>query len=129
MAGATRDTVGKAELGLGKATGSEKLKSDGIIDQAAGSIQHGYGMVKDAVADVVVDAPGAIADVVNRGRRLGREGNDAVRDRLGDNGPLYLLFGVVGLFAIGAFALARSAPATAPKPSAKRRNRSAKTSN
>lgn len=120
IVGATRNIVGKAEHGLGDAVSSDKLKGDGIVDQVTGSIQHGYGQVKDAVADAIDDAPGALAGAVDRSRELGRKGEQAVRERLGDNGPLYLLAGAVALFAIGAFALTRSAPAHAPKPKGKR---------
>lgn len=118
MAGAARDWFGKAEHGLGDTVGSDTLKSDGLVDQTAGAIQHGYGVVKDAVAGTIDNVPGAVAVALDRGRKLGRKGDDAVRERLGDNGQLYLLAGVAAVFAIGAFALARSSPA---KPSAKRR--------
>lgn len=121
MVGAAREVVGKAEHGLGDAVGSDRLKGDGLVDQATGTIQHGYGVVKDAVAGAIDDAPGAVAGALDRGRELGRKGDEAVRERLGDNGPLYILAGAVALFAIGAFALTRSSPAKAPKPASKRR--------
>jgi uncharacterized protein YjbJ (UPF0337 family) len=122
IVGATRNLVGEAEHGLGGAVGDDKLKSDGVIEQVTGSIQHGYGQIKD----VIDDAPGALAGAVDRSRELGRQGEQAVRERLGDNGPLYLLAGAVALFAISAFTLTRSAPAHAPKPNGKRRSGSAK---
>jgi uncharacterized protein YjbJ (UPF0337 family) len=118
VAGAVRDWVGKAEHGLGDTVGSDTLKSDGLVDQTVGAIQHGYGVVKDAVAGTIDNAPGAVAVALDRGRKLGRKGDDAVRERLGDNGSLYLLTGVVAVFAMGAFALARSSPT---KLAAKRR--------
>jgi uncharacterized protein YjbJ (UPF0337 family) len=119
--GSARDVVRKAEHGLGDAVGSDKLKGNGLVDQATGTIQHGYGVVKDAVADAIDDAPGSLAGALDRGRELGRQGNEAVRDRIGDNGPLYLLAGAIAVFAIGAFALTRSSPAKAPKPAHRRR--------
>ena len=119
--GAGREMLGKAERSVGGATGSDRLQGDGVVDQVAGSIQHGYGRVKDAVGDIIDDAPGAVAGAINRGRELSRQGDDALRDRLGDNGRLFLIGGVVALFALGAFALTRSTPATALKPAPKRR--------
>lgn len=113
--GSARDVVGKAEHGLGDAVGTDKLKGDGLVDQAAGTIQHGYGVVKDVVAGAIDDAPGVVAEAIDRGRELGRKGDEVVREPLGVNGPLYLLAGAVAVFAIGAFVLIRSAPAKAPK--------------
>lgn len=119
--GSARDVVGKTEHGLGDAIGSDRLKSDGVVDQATGTIQHGYGVVKDAVTGAIGDAPDVVARAADRGRELGRHGHEAVRERLGDNGPLYLLAGAVAVFAIGAFALTRSSPAKAPRPASRRR--------
>ncbi len=122
--GAGRELLGKGERALGSAAGNEHLQGDGVVDQVAGAVEHGYGQVKDAVGDIVKDAPGAITHAVNRGRELGRHGDEAIRDRLGDNGPLYLIGGAIALFALGAFALTRSAPEHAPnrKPTARRRS-------
>lgn len=105
IVGAARNVLGKAEHGLGDAVGSDKLRGDGVVDQVTGSLQHGYGKVRDVVADVIDDTPGVIAGAVDRTRRLGRQGDDAIRDRLGDNGPLYLMVGAVALLAVGAFAI------------------------
>ena len=128
IVGKGREVLGKGERAVGSATGSDRLQGDGVVDQVAGAVQHGYGKARDAVGDLIDDAPGAVTHAVNRGRELGRQGDEAVRDRFGDNGPLYLIGGAVALFAIGAFAFARSAPAHAPKPAAKRRAaKSAKT--
>lgn len=118
--GASRDIVGKAERGLGEAVGSERLKGDGVVDQVTGSIQHGYGQIKDALADAIDDTPAAISETAGRIRDLGRKGDGVVRDRLGDNGSVYVLAGVIGLLAFGAFVLTRSSPAKAPAPTPKR---------
>ena len=131
--GAGRDLLGKAERGIGDATGSDRLQGDGMVDQVTGAVQHGYGIVKDKVGDLVEDAPGAMAGAVSRTRELGRQGDEAVRERLGDNGPLYLLGGAIALLALGAFAISRSAPSQAPKPkpqtkpASKRRTRASAT--
>lgn len=119
--GAGREMLGKAERGVGNATGSERLQGDGVVDHVAGAVQHGYGKVKDVVSDVIDDAPGAVAHAVSRGRDIGRQSDEAIRDRLGDIGPLYLIGGAIALFALGAFALTRSSAAKTPTSGAKRR--------
>ena len=44
-----------------------------------------------------------------------------MRERIGDNGPVYLLAGAIVVFAIGVFPLTRSTLAKAPQPVPKRR--------
>ncbi len=122
IVGASRNILGKAERGVGNAVDSDRLVGEGVVDQVAGAIQHGYGKAKDAVGDFADDAPGAVAGAVKRGRELVHDGDEAIRDRLGDNGPLYLIGGAVALFALGAFALTRSAQAMAPKPAPRRKS-------
>jgi len=124
--GAGREMLGNAERGIGEATGSERLQGDGVADQVAGAVQHGYGKVKDAVAEVIDDTPSAIAGAVDQARSYGRHGNEAVRDRLGDNGPLYLVGGAIALFALGAFAFSRSSQANASTPRLTPKRRAAK---
>lgn len=116
IVGAGRELLGKGESAVGDATGSYRLRADGIVDQVAGTVQNGFGKVKDAVGDMVDDAPDMVGRAVDRSRELGRQGDEAIRDRLGDNGPLYLIGGAIALFALGAFALTRSSAAQAPKP-------------
>lgn len=120
IVGAGRELLGKGERKLGDVTGSESLQGDGVVDQVAGAVQHGYGKVRDVISEVVDDAPGTVAGVIDRGRELGRKGDEAIRDRMGDNGPLYLIGGAIALFAIGAFVLARSSAATGPEPKMRR---------
>ena len=116
IVGAGRTLLGKAEQGVGDAVDSNDLVGDGIVDQVAGSIQHGYGKVKDAVDDLIDDAPGAVANTMKRGRELAHDSDEAIRERLGDNGPLYLIGGAIALFALGAFAFSRTADAAPRKP-------------
>lgn len=91
IVGVGRELLGKGERKLGDVTGSESLQGDGVVDQVAGAVQHDYGKVRDVISEVVDDAPGTVAGVIDRGRELGRQGDEAIRDRMGDNGPLYLI--------------------------------------
>ena len=47
--GATNEAVGKAKQGLGKATGSDRLEGEGMIQEAKGKGQKVLGDAKDAV--------------------------------------------------------------------------------
>jgi uncharacterized protein YjbJ (UPF0337 family) len=51
--GAAQKLKGGVEKAVGKMVGSQKLETDGKIDQAAGTIRRAVGEGKDAVRDVV----------------------------------------------------------------------------
>ena len=54
--GATNEAIGKAKQGLGEATGSDKLKGEGAIQEAKGHGQQAVGNVKDAAKSAVNEA-------------------------------------------------------------------------
>jgi uncharacterized protein YjbJ (UPF0337 family) len=47
--GSATNLGGKVKEGAGKVTGDEKLKNEGLADQAKGKIQNAVGGVKDAL--------------------------------------------------------------------------------
>jgi uncharacterized protein YjbJ (UPF0337 family) len=47
--GSATNLGGKVKEGAGKVTGDEKLKNEGLADQAKGKIQNAVGSVKDAL--------------------------------------------------------------------------------
>jgi uncharacterized protein YjbJ (UPF0337 family) len=49
VSGAATNMGGKAKEGLGNVTGDDKLKSEGVVDQAKGKVQNALGGVKDAL--------------------------------------------------------------------------------
>lgn len=51
--GAVKDAKGNLKEAAGRATGDEKLQSEGVTDQAAGKVQKGVGNLKDAARDVL----------------------------------------------------------------------------
>lgn len=51
--GAVKDAKGNLKEAAGRATGDEKLQSEGVADQAAGKVQKGVGNLKDAARDVL----------------------------------------------------------------------------
>ncbi|MET0543727.1 MAG: CsbD family protein [Variovorax sp.] len=53
VAGRVEDAKGKIKEAAGKVTGSEKLKSEGVADQAAGKVQSSYGDAKEKVKDAI----------------------------------------------------------------------------
>lgn len=130
--GAGRDLAGKAEWAVGDAIGSSGLQADGVIDRVSGVLQNGYGQVRDAATEALIDAPAALNDAVSRGQELSQQVDAAIRRRLGEHGPLYVLAGAVGLLGLGLFAFSqarspsarparRTAAAKTAKPAAKRR--------
>lgn len=51
--GALKDAKGNLKEAAGRATGDERLESEGVADQAAGKVQKGVGNLKDAARDVL----------------------------------------------------------------------------
>lgn len=47
LEGAAKDLGGKAKEAMGDATGSERLKGDGLCDQMMGDAQKAYGKARD----------------------------------------------------------------------------------
>jgi uncharacterized protein YjbJ (UPF0337 family) len=108
IAGAGRTKPGEAEESIGSAIGSERLEGDGVFNQFAGNVQHGYGKAKEAVSDIIDDVPAAVDQMANRSRDLLHDADSAVRRKLGGNGPLYVLAGAVGFLGLALFAVARA---------------------
>jgi uncharacterized protein YjbJ (UPF0337 family) len=98
--GAGRDMFGKVERVAGDATGSDRLKADGLIDQVTGTIQHGYGETKDVVAAATGAVPSAISGAVEEGRQFARRADGVLRDTLGEHRHFYVLAGAIGLLAL-----------------------------
>lgn len=53
VSGRVEQAKGKLKEVAGKVTGNEKLESEGVVDQAAGKVQSGYGDAKEKVKDAV----------------------------------------------------------------------------
>ncbi len=58
VAGTARNVGGKVEEGFGRVTGNAGMKTEGLVDQAAGAAQDLYGQARDSAAD----AAGAARD-------------------------------------------------------------------
>jgi uncharacterized protein YjbJ (UPF0337 family) len=58
--GATNEAVGKAKQGIGDATGSDKLKGEGVIQEAKGHGQQALGDAKEATKDAANKAAGFV---------------------------------------------------------------------
>jgi uncharacterized protein YjbJ (UPF0337 family) len=50
VVGTARNLGGKAQEGLGRATGDVKMQAEGVINQAAGKAQEIYGQAKESVS-------------------------------------------------------------------------------
>lgn len=53
VAGRVEEAKGKLKEVAGNVTGSEKLKTEGLVDQAAGKVQKTYGDVKEKTKDAL----------------------------------------------------------------------------
>jgi uncharacterized protein YjbJ (UPF0337 family) len=51
--GATNEAIGNAKEGIGEATGSDKLKGEGVIQEVKGKGQQAVGDAKQATKDAV----------------------------------------------------------------------------
>jgi uncharacterized protein YjbJ (UPF0337 family) len=47
--GSATNVGGKVKEGAGTLTGDQKLKKEGVVDQAKGKVQNAFGGVKDAI--------------------------------------------------------------------------------
>ncbi len=53
--GKLKQAKGQVKQGVGKATGNERLRDEGMADEAAGDLQKGAGRVRRKVGDAVKD--------------------------------------------------------------------------
>ncbi len=51
--GATNEAIGKAKQGIGEATGSDRMKGEGVVQEIKGKGQQAMGDAKDAAKDAV----------------------------------------------------------------------------
>jgi uncharacterized protein YjbJ (UPF0337 family) len=51
VAGTVRNVGGKVEEGFGRVTDDTKMRTEGLVDQAAGAAQDLYGQARDSASD------------------------------------------------------------------------------
>ena len=51
--GAVNKTVGKAKQGVGNATDNDRMKGEGVVQEAKGHLQKGKGEAKDAIEKAI----------------------------------------------------------------------------
>ncbi len=51
--GAANETMGKVKQGVGAAVGSDKMRAEGVVQEAKGDLQQAAGKAKEAVKDAV----------------------------------------------------------------------------
>ena len=56
ITGKAKETIGKAEAGLGDVTGDKETEASGRVREAAGTAQNAYGQAKDVFGDTFSDA-------------------------------------------------------------------------
>jgi uncharacterized protein YjbJ (UPF0337 family) len=95
--GTAKKVVGGVQETVGDVIGDDTLQGKGLINQASGIVQDGYGKVREKVKDIIDDAPVTARSAVDTGRDYYQRGSAAVTRTMGDNGALMLLAaGVAG---------------------------------
>ena len=64
--GLANEATGKVKQGVGNATGSERLKTEGLAQEAKGDAQKAVGDAKGAVRDTANRAADATQDALKR---------------------------------------------------------------
>ena len=62
LKGKLNQAKGNIKQGVGKATGNERLRDEGVADEAAGEVQEDFGTAKRKVGDAVKDVGDRIKD-------------------------------------------------------------------
>ena len=130
--GTAKKVGGSVQELAGKAFGDQQLEGKGYLNQAVGTVQDGYGKVREKVKDLIEDATPVAKDAIDTGRDYVRRGSAAVARTTGDNTALVLLAAGIAGAALGWFALSRRGSATpakkpAPRTRAPRTTRARKT--
>ncbi len=98
--GSGRKIAGKAAEALGKLAANDRLEARGVVDQALGTVQDGYGRARTRVREMLDAAPAAARDAVATGRDYYRRGSEAVTRNATDNTALTLLAAGVAVAAV-----------------------------
>ena len=53
ISGGAKELGGKIKEGVGKLVGNDRLRAEGLADQAEGKTEKNYGKVKDAMKDEI----------------------------------------------------------------------------
>jgi uncharacterized protein YjbJ (UPF0337 family) len=105
--GTVKKVGGTVQELAGKATNDRELEAKGYLNQALGTVQDGYGKVRDRVKDIIDDAPETARGAIDTGRDYYRRGSAAVARTAGDNTAMILLAAGVAGAALGWLALSR----------------------
>jgi uncharacterized protein YjbJ (UPF0337 family) len=66
VAGTVRNVGGKVEEGLGRVTGDNGTRAEGLVNQAAGAAQDLYGQARDSAADAARDTAATLEKWLRR---------------------------------------------------------------
>jgi uncharacterized protein YjbJ (UPF0337 family) len=108
--GGVRSFTGKVESAVGDAAGSREWRRDGVVDQVAGGLQHGYGRAKAIVEDAIDAAPELAGEAGERLKAAGERVADAAQrggrvasDTVRDTPVLWALAAAMGGYAVAWF--------------------------
>lgn len=99
--GAARDIGGKVQGLVGRAAGSNQLHAEGLINEAAGTVQNLYGQAVDGVRDATDTVTDYAERAYDRGSRYVQRSSRSVETQVSQH-PLTMIMvaGALG-FAIG----------------------------
>lgn len=106
--GTAKKVIGAVQEDVGKLAANDRLEAKGVVNQAVGTLQDGYGKVRDKVKDLVEDAPDTVREAYATGRDYAQRGAVTVTRVASDNTALTALVAGVALAAIGWLAFGRS---------------------
>jgi uncharacterized protein YjbJ (UPF0337 family) len=79
VVGSATNLGGKAQEGLGRASGDARIQAKGVINQAAGTAQDLYGQAKESVSDAYGQAKESMSDAAEVVRRRATDVEDYIR--------------------------------------------------
>ena len=112
--GGARYVGGKIEKAVGDVADSREWKVDGVVDQVAGGMQHGYGRARSIVEDAVDAAPDLVDHARDRLKDAGGRAADAAErhgkaavETVRDTPAIWALGAAIGGYALAWFIHAR----------------------
>ncbi|USU06826.1 CsbD family protein [Sphingomonadaceae bacterium OTU29THOMA1] len=114
--GGARYIGGKVEKAVGDAVESRSWQVDGVVDQVAGGIQHGYGRARSILDDAIESAPELAEEARDRLKVAGERAADTAQksgriaaETVRDTPVLWAVAAAMGAYALAWFVHGRRA--------------------
>lgn len=114
--GGARYVGGKIEKAVGDTVSSRDWQVDGVVDQVAGGVQHGYGRAKSIIGDAIDSAPELAEEARDRLKAAGEQAADiaqkqgkAAAETVRDTPAIWAVAAALGGYALAWFVHGRRA--------------------